>query len=420
MRINPEFQRNLWLEFSPARLIAMPLTLALLFYVFSSMKYNEAQVQVNEKTWDFQRLSSLSPMGLALGKLFGSTSYAWYGGLMALLVYIVTSVEYLTPYYLLCNTLLLLEAGVLCHAIALFSSLQSMQGITGGRDKIRSGGHHIAGFLIALNFFAAAASMSGATGLRYALSAHNVTWYDGAYNNSGFLACFGLAMVGWLLAGIHAQMRAHLQMRGLPWLWCGFVLFMMAFFAGFAVSGVHDMGNVQLAIAFMTSLFFFYVTAFTESWNVMSYRRMQNAWNKRQYRRAIALSPRWITAFAITLATAFFFTLIHLQLLYLGLNIMGLLLFAMRDVAILHYFRFSPTRRRVMAGTAFWLVLLYILLPMLFAAIRLPSLAGFLLPVAHMSITYPPFGLLISGMVQLCIVVCLAKQRWKRYWALPA
>jgi hypothetical protein len=64
--------------------------------------------------------------------------------------------------------------------------------------------------------------------------------------------------------------------------------------------------------------------------------------------------------------------------------------------------------------------LLYILLPMLFAAIRLPSLAGFLLPVAHMSITYPPFGLLISGMVQLCIVVCLAKQRWKRYWALPA
>src|SRR4051812_6191928 len=117
LQLNSEIRRNLWLEFSAHRLIAMPVGLSLIFYVADKLdeskglaahnphaslaitagtlyfllvkiwgghKAAEAVIEeVNDNTWDFQKLSALSPAQLTLGKLFGGTSYSWYGGLMA-------------------------------------------------------------------------------------------------------------------------------------------------------------------------------------------------------------------------------------------------------------------------------------------------------------------------------------------------
>ena len=104
MRLNPELQRYVWLEFSLQRLIVMPLVLAVILYISSSGTSNVASniaycamflfvvliglwggnkaaasviEEVNDNTWDFQRLSSVSPVSLMFGKLFGSTIYCW-------------------------------------------------------------------------------------------------------------------------------------------------------------------------------------------------------------------------------------------------------------------------------------------------------------------------------------------------------
>jgi len=110
--VNPELQRNLWLEFSLHRLVVMPCVLALLFLCAALGTQPNSDVGVTTtglllfiglagfwgarraadavteefrgKTWDGQRMSALGPWAMTWGKLVGSTSYAWYGALMCL------------------------------------------------------------------------------------------------------------------------------------------------------------------------------------------------------------------------------------------------------------------------------------------------------------------------------------------------
>ena len=109
--LNPEFRRNLWLELTPHRLIAMPLLLVLvlaLVYAASVDRMESVAVaaaviaaamlgvwgtrstadcvieEVRARTWDAQKMSAIGPWAMAWGKLLGAGSFAWYGGLMAL------------------------------------------------------------------------------------------------------------------------------------------------------------------------------------------------------------------------------------------------------------------------------------------------------------------------------------------------
>ncbi|MDE3106492.1 MAG: hypothetical protein KGK08_15075, partial [Acidobacteriota bacterium] len=112
---NPEFKRNLWLSFSRHRLIGMPSLLGLTFlaltftdqqgevagslynvsvwlfifivWLWGARNANATIVdELRDHTWDQQRMSALDPWTMTWGKLFGSTSFNWYGGLMCLAV----------------------------------------------------------------------------------------------------------------------------------------------------------------------------------------------------------------------------------------------------------------------------------------------------------------------------------------------
>jgi hypothetical protein len=109
--MNPEFQRNLWLNLSNGRLIMMPVVLGAIFFaasLFPSAGYeavrHTAQFmyvvivvlwgtwlasravvgEIRDRTWDNQRMSSIPPWAMVWGKLFGSTIYIWYGGAICL------------------------------------------------------------------------------------------------------------------------------------------------------------------------------------------------------------------------------------------------------------------------------------------------------------------------------------------------
>src|SRR6201999_1389879 len=108
------------------RAIAMPIVLGVIFYIASQLYLGskESEVgsattgiffllvkiwgghkaadsvldEVNDNTWDFQKLSALSPWSLAFGKLFGSSIYCWYGGLIAFAVAVGISLQVSPPY----------------------------------------------------------------------------------------------------------------------------------------------------------------------------------------------------------------------------------------------------------------------------------------------------------------------------------
>ena len=125
MRINPELRRYLWLELTTARLVAMPLVISALGLLAGASAWEAGQPtggvdvlqaisagavtcfvllvllwgtrlaagavvrEVADRTWDQQRLSSVGAWDMAWGKLFGSTVYVWYGGLLLLAVAVV-------------------------------------------------------------------------------------------------------------------------------------------------------------------------------------------------------------------------------------------------------------------------------------------------------------------------------------------
>ena len=106
--MNPELKRNLWLELSAHRLIlglvvifaiafaarAMLPSLALFGFVLIAVFWGARQAaaavieEARERTWDIQRMSSMDPWTMTWGKLLGSTSMAWYGGAICLVIYL--------------------------------------------------------------------------------------------------------------------------------------------------------------------------------------------------------------------------------------------------------------------------------------------------------------------------------------------
>ena len=97
--MNPELQRNLWLEVTPHRLWMIPLvllataaltwppgeTLMLTALVGFTMIWGPRQAadavidEARERTWDIQRMASLHPWSMTWGKLAGATVMSWYG-----------------------------------------------------------------------------------------------------------------------------------------------------------------------------------------------------------------------------------------------------------------------------------------------------------------------------------------------------
>ena len=118
MTLNPEFRRNLWIELRLHRLLAMPimvglvaaLTLSLdesyeilryialagfygVVYIWGSRRAAAAVAdEVNARTWEMQRMSALGAWQMTWGKLFGSTAFVWYAGLMILAALVSASV----------------------------------------------------------------------------------------------------------------------------------------------------------------------------------------------------------------------------------------------------------------------------------------------------------------------------------------
>ena len=113
-RVNPEFRRNIWLQFNWSKLIAAPLLTVIAAYVFlllTGYDYQKLQgvaelaggsvilgiwgtrraadavaEEVGGGTWEGQRMSSLGAWQMTWGKLLGGTSFVWYCAAIAMTV----------------------------------------------------------------------------------------------------------------------------------------------------------------------------------------------------------------------------------------------------------------------------------------------------------------------------------------------
>lgn len=447
--MNPEFRRNLWLEFSSHRLAAMPAVLALVFalayltggmdaltyagqaalVVFlllwgSRLAADAVLGEVAAQTWDGQRLSAIGPWAMTWAKLLGSTSYAWYGALLALPAALLS-----IPQHGAATVLALLAAGILAQAVALLASLLFLQ-VQERRFRMDVTVCQTLGIL------------AGLAGLTVSFDGTPDSWYglDVSEIHFGLMTAFGWCI--WAILGIWRQMRIELRFRGSPWVWLCFVLYLCGYYAGFAIAGdpapgtpapvlpgdllVHGPSAVAMApllVAFGLALGVTYLAAYFEPKSVVALRRWGAALRAGDRHGAADGVPAWTVSAAVAALLAA--VLVVAMPAGPSILIVAVLLFATRDIALLYLLTLDPTRRRGQMVVLLYLAVLYGLLPSLMAGLGAEAAMVLFWPVLPdrsmvgdgLSWTVAVTLVLAGPAVQAGLVVWLLRRRWRRLQA---
>jgi len=453
--MNPEFRRNLWLELTPARVGVSVLAVVSLLVLAAVRDRSSAGVtyaaemlfgivvflwggrlaadsvlqEVADRTWDNQRMSALGPWAMSWGKLFGAPICAWVAAIPALaaMVYFdgpVDGVQQAATYALL---------GVLCHAIALALSLQS---IRKGRQhgRIKTLFFQFIALLVVLPFAYALIWLDRWT------EQETIYWFSLPVRIQTFALISALLFSGWAVLAVYRQMRLELQKPTGPTAWLAFLAFLLLYQTGLIYGGSHRLGqalreftnpqitnNDTLSLAILLAGILLsvlvYVAIFTEAKSMIGLRQANEAFWRGQWRRFWLHTPRWAITLKLTaIATILVVLLVEVPATAKGADAdidriaIASFLFLLRNVGIVLLCNFmAGTGRGDMAAVVI-LIILTVIAPMIFSnatpaveALFLPALDGSwattLIPVAAQVI-------LVAGLL-VRVFVKAEKQRLK-------
>jgi hypothetical protein len=435
MNLNPEFQRNLWLEVTLHRLIGMPLVLGGIFFLVS-LAGNEGNMaktamglfclfafgwgtyltgetvtsEVKHRTWDLQRMSSISPWAMTWGKLFGSTIYPWYGALISLMVCIMAGGDYQPVSYVV-----LLLSAVISQSAALLASLLAI-GKGQSLDRSAAVGHMVVGLIAASPF------------LSLLYSQHPVTWWGHTFTSPHF-ALLSVVLWGcWAIIGCYRTMSTELQVARVPGAWVAFVLMVWLYVTGFvqvdAANG--KFWHASLFIGYVLTGLLTYLALYNDPKDPAMFRRMLVARAHGQWRRFFEEMPTWLPTLALAAIFGFVLSVLLLttdqpapvderklaDTLY-GMQgviwLMALYLFVLRDVAIMWFFNLGKRRVRADWTAILYLGVLYGLVPSILMAMGWKDAAMAFWP------WWPehPWLSLASGALQAGLAGALVLRRWR-------
>jgi len=426
--MNPELRRNLWLELSVHRLLATPAIIALVGALIlansdgngypvlaavagfaslvllaawgSKMAADGIGDEARNRTWDAQRLTSIGPWQMTFGKLAGATAFAWYGGGLCLLVFIVAGVGQL-PAPVLRLAGLIVAGSVLCHAVAFTGSLMAAQ----RNPATRSTNALVWMFVL----------LSAASSARRWLTVDQgtVTWWGASHASVNFVLVSAIVFAAWAVFGAYRSMCSALHVPTTPWALVVFLCFVSVYLAGFASQSNGSVAGLVAVTGVGVSLAAGYGLLFMEQTGAMTLRRLQMRISRRQWLEAQQELPGWPVALLLALLFAIgtrFASIRDGGTWAIADAAFVFWLFAVRDAALMHCFAFARQPRRVVATTVLYLALLYGLLPWLLKALGAHALASLLLPF---SIEYSGPNTAAAA-VQAVIVVGIAAWRWRR------
>lgn len=456
---NPEFRRNLVLELTAHRLIAVPLVLGLIFATTWAIDGPRATAgagrmlmtillalwgaraaadavfgEVADRTWDAQRMSSIGPWTMSWGKLFGATSFSWYGALCCAPA-VLAGPE--APVNALIEIVLF---GLLAHAVALLISLLLLR-IRPKRTRFQVNIAHAGGILIALAVGGVGTYQTGPAQDLVGEPFLRLAWYGIPMGLNEFSFFTRLIVLAWTVVGIWRLMRLELQFKPQPLVWLAFVLFVSAYVGGVsfqwqggvaAPAWVETAGRLGAGLVFIVLLT--YGSAFLAPSGGVTLRRL--AWDLRAGRGYAAFreAPPWMVAALVAIIQAAAISVVALsasdpsdlaldsaaRLAGVGagglvIGLVAWMLFMVRDLALIQFVILSPRARRGHLAAALYLAILYGALPALLGASGLQSLLPALVPFAVRS----PLGLL-PILLQLMLLGLALAWRWRQITAIQA
>lgn len=402
---NPELQKYRWLEISTQRLILMPAMIVIAILAFASLQdgniRNEVNYmsyaafiiitiwwgsknasdsilnEINDHTWDWQQMSAQSPWRMTIGKLFGSTIYNWYGGAICLIVYLLTMNPYNGIVDSIVKIIQVILGAITFNSLAILLALQKVKRIS-NRKKVKS--NLILLFII---FFSSSFFTTGLA--RFTDTYSSTSWYNIALNpNTAFLMS-GFFYAFWALIGVYRSLREELKYKQGIKYWVIFLISNAFYFSGFYVGALNQIGmfNVPTFI-FLLSFFLYailsYVMFLNENKSFSLLRYLAYQYEQKNFKKIFENIPLWIPTILVTfgfgtltlISFAFggFIKNIPLpfdfQVVSFPLLIVNITAFIIRDFFVLLYINFSKYNKRADAVSFLYLIIFYLLLPIIF------------------------------------------------------
>jgi hypothetical protein len=454
MSFNPELQRNIWLQMSWARLFVAPILIGILLAgILSTIELQPEVIaeaarwafvlllafwstrrvadslaeEISGGTWEGQRMSGLSAWSMMWGKLIGGAIFPWYCALICLAIMIYYGLQsppndLRLPLWQQVATLLI--GGVLGQATSLTVALLLLRK-TQFRRRLAVTMAQIAGLVssgMAIGWDYSANPWAAAVG--------QITWYDRGYDPWLFYMVSAGVFALWALLAVWRLMRLELLYNNRPWAWAAFMLFAMAYAAGFVGWQVEAIPS-RFAIAFTIACSLTYLAFFAEAKDPVRYRWGLARFAALQWYRALEFMPWWMISYilAVLAGAATIWTIAmggHLTwqdswwftyaqdanwatLGPLSFNIVALLLFTLRDVFFLLWLNFSGKRSRADLTGLVMLAIVYFPLPMLMTAAGLRQFLPAVMPFASIGPTA-----VIWPAIEVAAMGVLLYLRWRQ------
>jgi hypothetical protein len=453
IKVNPEFRRNIWIQFNWSKLIAAPLLTVIAAYVFLLMTDRDYQKlqsvaelaggsvilgiwgtrraadavaeEVGGGTWESQRMSSLGAWQMTWGKLLGGTSFVWYCAAIAMTVILWANVRAgggVVGPETLRVVFNFLVGGLMAQAAAFTIGLLLLRKAARHR-RLTITLAQSCGFLL---FFTVVAG--GFPNARHQVhdasdtvfSGGTIEWYGTVQDAAAFRsATIAIACI-WAVIAAYRLMRTELQYRSLPWIWTSFLLFVIVWAAGL---------NLGPAWAFLALVLLTYISFFADHRDPVRYRWAVRALRRGKVLEVVATIPWWSISYALAAVMALVigwslplvigidvsadappaFGMIAVGLHHLGGSLALMMLFMLRDLFVLLWLSSSPWRGKADVLGIIYLALAY--WPP--AAIFWVTGAGSLLPVVAPIATGVTLVDFLPISIELTFAAFLFYARWR-------
>jgi len=367
--------------------------------------------EIKDRTWDSQRMSSIGAWSMTWGKLFGSTIYQWYGGLLCLLVYGVLTIGDPDAKTLF-TFALFISAGLFGQSVALLTSLQAVNKER-SRIKSQASAFFVLGLIVSTMILPPALN-----------STSSFRWFGITFQGSQFLLVSVIVFLCWTIFGIYRLMRAELQMRNGPFVWLSFACFLAAYFAGypFIANGSERLSS-RFFVAYVVGVVLTYVMALSERKDPVAIHRLLVSYARKEWRRILQETPCWLITLLPVFIAACGTALTSDDSVYVWSKSLGSwtfmlasFLFLLRDICLILFFNFAKNPKRADMIMILSLGLLYWVIPGIMNSMGFDAATAMFWPQSdHKSF----IGVVAAGL-ELSLVMVLVVKRWKgQYGSIP-
>jgi hypothetical protein len=398
--VNPEFERNLWLEAAPRRIGGLAVVLVLIYGATAALAKGDLGVmaqafgvvgaavfvvcgviwgawaaggsvldEIRGRTWDFQRLSALTPWAMTWGKLFGAGALAWLAAVTGLIGAGVGLASVKGPTMAVEAVVGLVGLAVFLQACAMGAALIGVRKAR-AEGRIATGGAVILGVLgglLLLTLFSRGLPLGSLTvsgGAALGLSDDRpVFWFGLMFPSVAFTAASLCAFAAWALVGAWRLMRLELQMHNSPYVWVAFLLFAGLWRAGLAPAlGGVSAEAITAGLVFLAAA---YICAFVEPADAVKVRRFWAALRGGALLKAADLAPAAVFAVKLAVLAVVAYAVLPLPsslssaALPAPMAAFAALAFMARDLGVITLFRFGPRPGRGDLTAVIALALLY-------------------------------------------------------------